>query len=328
MKLDGLMTYKNWLRTIEENKRKLPYLEGGSTIQGATNIEQLMSLGQEIQEHIKDAMAFVKDPFEPATFDNMMKSGARVGSAYQVAVYEPSEMKFGARDVLDLVKLNELVEIVFKCVVAVKSIQGLSLPNPLMNLDIILCEVIGRAANTLNPSVEFDPNMSITGKVSLSAKPLITYTLLDKQIYFTDEEIEARERAEETANKARQDAIKRAEFKEKIEDYRKKISEIFKDRQTMIDQIFSKITDDNEIAAIYTVVSLYLKDIDPAVYPDGYDFVVNGETPNSYFAIASDLLSTDDCPIFFTNLDSYTAIDDRGDESCLPSGTIVRIGSN
>ena len=193
------------------NDKRLAFLEGHATITGCTNILRFVELKTELINYCKAMKEFENAPFEPATLDNANEAYINLGTSYQVFTSQCSAY-FDARDVVDFSKLRDVIDDMFRCTASLKN------PYKLLPLQVLAVSVVDLLVALLKVDAPSDENCTIplneiidpafVKDVKLS---LVSFTELDSQKYFTDEEREAVRKAEE---QARLEAIRAKEERE------------------------------------------------------------------------------------------------------------------
>lgn len=207
-----LAFYKRVLQQLEFNKRNFNLLELTTEVLGVTDIAFISTLAAACKQAIQAMRDMVANPFDEAVVANLFTCKAEMDTACDHFEETPEESSGDARKVLDIKELNEAVEIIFRCVVACKSMpsQYQEFPRPLVVLDLAVFNIIVNAAKAFNESLNIPDDVHVlTGKTPTT--PIVTFVKLPSQKYFTREEREELNRREEEKREAELEARRRAE---------------------------------------------------------------------------------------------------------------------
>lgn len=194
------------------NNKRLAFLEGHATITGCTNILRFVELKTELVNYCKAMKEFENAPFEPATLDNANEAYINLGTSYQVFTSQCFDY-FDARDVVDFSKLRDVIDDMFRCAASLKD------PYKLRPLQVLASSIVDLVVALIKIDKTVDENFTIPLSEIIDPSFIkdanlpttVTFTELDSQKYFTDEEREEVRKAEE---QARLEAIRAKEEQE------------------------------------------------------------------------------------------------------------------
>ena len=184
--------YKARIDRIKRFQSRLAKVEAVTDINGLHSIDSVEELVKLSVESTKAFVAFLKEPFEPATLDNYEAQYYECGSQMQVFKQTPSKFSFDARNIFDADKLMNMTADIFRAVTLVQFSLPKKIPIPqfLSDTEKILNEIVGGLYTLFTPGkldlVEGE-ECTFTGYKS-APSPLITFVELPEQKYFTDEE--------------------------------------------------------------------------------------------------------------------------------------------
>lgn len=216
--MDTFRQYHYELRIISTAGRIFNRIEATTQTTGLTNICHLSTLGNAVAEYVKQLLLFQNEPFEPATLDDLKKLHAEMEQCLRTFEGTPDEddRKFDARCILDLQVLSELIDMDFRCNVALKKrSQAVDFPRALIVFDLALSGIMHGMYNLVRPGDQLTL-YSMTEKMPTELP--ISFELLDEQKYFSEEEnTKIRE-----AENAKQEAILKAKEEDEREEACKK----------------------------------------------------------------------------------------------------------
>ena len=184
--------YKARIDRIKRFQNRLSKVEAVTDINGMHDINSVEELVKLSVESTKAFVAFLKEPFEPATLDNYEAQYYECGSQMQVFKQTPSKFSFDARKIFDADKLMSMTADIFRAVTLVQFALPKKIPIPqfLSDTEKILNEIVGGLYTLFTPGkldlVEGE-EYTFTG-YKTAPSPLITFVELPEQKYFTDEE--------------------------------------------------------------------------------------------------------------------------------------------
>lgn len=184
--------YKARIDRIKRFQDRLAKVEAVTDINGMHSIDSVEELVKLSVESTKAFVAFLKEPFEPATLDNYEAQYYECGSQMQVFKQTPSKFSFDARKIFDAERLSIMVAEIFRAVTLIQFALPKKIPVPqfLSDTEKILNEIVGGLYTLFTPG-KLDllegEECTFTGYKS-APSPLITFVELPEQKYFTDEE--------------------------------------------------------------------------------------------------------------------------------------------
>lgn len=217
--MDTFSQYHYELRVISSAGRMFNRIEGTTKVDGLTNICHLTTLGNAVAEYTRQLILFQNDPFEPAPLDDLKKLHSDMEQCLRTFEGTPdeNESKFDARCILDLQALSELIDIDFKCNVALKKrSQAVDFPRALIVFDLALSGILHGMYRLVRPGDELTL-YSMTEKMPTELP--ITFELLDTQKYFSEDENAKIREAENAKQEAICKAKKEAEQEEACKKY-------------------------------------------------------------------------------------------------------------
>lgn len=261
--MDTFSQYHYELRVISSAGRMFNRIEGTTKVEGLTNICHLTTLGNAVAEYTKQLLLFQNDPFEPAVLDDLKKLYSDMEQCLRTFEGTPdeSESKFDARCILDLQALSELIDIDFKCNVALKKrSQAVDFPRALIVFDLALSGILHGMYQLVKPGDELTL-YSMTEK--LPTERPISFELLDEQKYFSEEENAKIRDAENAKQEAILKAKEEAEQEASCQKYIDKLSKYTFRRKDAIDMI--------KMSCMHKFLMRAMRVWDTADVPDGKD---------------------------------------------------------
>jgi len=210
--------YKARIDRIKRFQSRLSKVEAVTDINGMHDINSVEEVAKLAVESTKAFVAFLKEPFEPATLDNYEAQYYDCGSQMQVFKQTPSKFSFDARKIFDADKMMNMTTEIFRAVTLIQFALPKKIPIPqfLSDAEKILNEIVGGLYTLLTPGkldlVEGE-ECTFTGYKS-APSPLITFVELPEQKYFTDEERAEINKREQEKQKAIEEARERAALDE------------------------------------------------------------------------------------------------------------------
>ena len=261
--MDTFCQYHHELRVISSVGRTLNRVEGTTNVEGLTNIAHLTTLGNSVAEYTKQLLLFQNDPFEPAVIDDLKRLYSDMEQCLRTFEGTPDgiDAKFDARCIVDLQALSELIDIDFKCNVALKKrSQAVDFPRALIVFDLALSGVLHGVYRLFRPDEDFTL-YSMTEK--LPTKLPISFEILPTQKYFNDEERSKMRAAEQAQEEAIQRAKEEAKQEEECKKYIDNLSKYTFPRKDAIDII--------KMSCFHKFLLRAMKVWDTADVPDGKD---------------------------------------------------------
>lgn len=261
--MDTFSQYHYELRVISSAGRMFNRIEGTTKVEGLTNICHLTTLGNVVVEYTRQLILFQNDPFEPAPLDDLKKLHSNMEQCLRTFEGTPdeNESKFDARCILDLQALSELIDIDFKCNVALKKrSQAVDFPRALIVFDLALSGILHGMFHLVRPGDEMTL-YSMTEK--LPTELPITFELLDTQKYFSEEENAKIREAENAKQEAIIKAKEEAEQEASCQKYIDELSKYTFRRKDAIDMI--------KMSCMHEFLLRAMRVWDTADVPDGKD---------------------------------------------------------
>ena len=331
MQLDKLLTYKNKIAELDKLMRnpsvKINCLEGKTKLECAIHLDRIKTISDLIIAHVKDAVTMIESPFDEAVVDNLTKSMSDIkSSCYRFINFDDDCIPFDGRDVLDPDKLNAVVEDVFRCIVAVKCHQGLSMPKAVILLDNLICDILNNACSTLS-GCDTEPVEPMLDPVRVTQEPLVVFSILEKQLYFNEDEL----RKIEDDKRAQQEAIREAERKAKEQqEFSEAVDKLSKytsyPRHELTANVYPDILQAARIASVITP------------YPFGHTPNKDGEDWPTIITLSESVRAGDLAAwanviryciklpdMRFVSMDTRSDINDRDDDTILDQGTTIEV---
>ena len=218
--MDTFRQYHSELRVISGATRIFNRIEASTNVMGMTSIAHLTTLGSSVEDYSKQLMLFQNDPFEPAPLDDLKKAYAAMEQSLRIfeGTPGPDESDFDARCVLDLQALSDLIDIDFKCNVALKKrSQAVDFPRALIVFDLAVASILHEMCKLVTHTDKDLSSFYMTAK--MPTESIISFKLLDEQKYFSDEENAVIRAEEEEKQKAIEEAKEKAAREAKAEVY-------------------------------------------------------------------------------------------------------------
>lgn len=220
----------NVLGTCEKSfdSKRLALVEGHASMIGLTNIYRFVEMRDELVKYCKSLKEFENSPFEPATLDNAHEAYYDLGTSMQVFTSQ-CDADFDARDVVDFDKLREIIDDLFRCAVCLKDRYEL---KPFQLLARSIRDLILQLVRLNKPASSFEevtlPMSSIIPNTDTGTEaiPAITFKMLDRQKYFTDEETQSLREAEIRRQEEQQKAKEAAELGKKFQQFMIMLSKV------------------------------------------------------------------------------------------------------
>jgi len=198
----------------------LARIEGHASVMGLTHICRFIELKDELVKYCKAVKELEEHPFEPATLDNAHEAYYDLGTSLQVFTSQ-CDSDFDARDVVDFEKLREVIDDMFRCAASLRNpfdceplqVLARSVTCLVYQLSIVMRKDADRNVSLHLSSIikECDDKESDNSNVL----PPVTFTVLDKQKYFNEDE-RAEMRVAEARKRENELKLKEAkEFAEK-----------------------------------------------------------------------------------------------------------------
>lgn len=221
--IDVYNLYRARIEYIKRHSHNLQFIEAETSINGLCNIDSIVDILNRTIEEIKSYVAFLREPFEPATLDNYLEALYDAGSQMQVFQQTPSTVKFDSRDIFDADKLKACVDDIFKAITLVRFLpKKIELPANLVKLDLIIdCILRGLYYTILGNTDEMVDSTTLTGhQPDKDASPFISFNKLEKQKYFNDDEQAAIAKREQQRRAAIEEANRRAKLQQCADEVR------------------------------------------------------------------------------------------------------------
>lgn len=223
--LGGKHAVANIIDLIGSHKDKFHLVEGHTSIMGLTNIARVIELSNECVAYAKAMREFENNPFEPATLDNAYEAYFDMCTACQVFTSQV-DADFDARDILDLETIKGVFDSIIQCNIALKHPDEC---KPLKILDTSITQTLIQICSAFNSDVEAYAKLIMDGiqmEETKTQDPLIKFTVLPKQKYFTDAEIQSVREAEIRHQEEQQKAKEAAELGKKFQQFMIMLSKV------------------------------------------------------------------------------------------------------
>ena len=223
--------YKARIECIQRQFHKLSRIEATTDVNGLLSVDSLEKMVKLAVERVKTEIAFLKEPFEPATLDNYETQLFDTGSQMQVFEQTPSTHKFDSRDIFDHTKMLEMTAEIFRAATAVQFSlpKKIPIPEPLIKVDKCLNAILVGLYRKITNVAETSPLATLTGHEYDEEHPIISFEILDTQKYFTKEEREAIAKREEEKQKAIREAERVTKLQNEASVIQRELFESFKE---------------------------------------------------------------------------------------------------